>query len=81
MPAPVRLRGVTVETERLDPESRRTIHIDPQIVMRVSVGQESKFRAIDLSESEALALIEQTVTAITRARQRRADREKRATRD
>lgn len=76
MPAPVRLRGVTVETERLSAD-RRTLPIEPQIVMRVQVGAEAKFRIIELSEDEAIALATDTLTAVRRARERRAARKAR----
>jgi hypothetical protein len=76
MPAPIRLRGVAVERDRLD-EHRRTVQIEPQIVLRVSVGKDPKFRVVDLTEDEALALAQDTIAAVTRAREIRADREAR----
>jgi hypothetical protein len=72
---PLTYHGISVESDRLDRETRRREQIPAQAVLRVSNGK--TIRDIPLSDDELVALIEASGVALARVRKVRKVRAER----
>lgn len=71
----LRYGSVRVETERLDPETRRQVRIEPVIeLVLFPDSARGKLRAVPLTEDQALDLIGRVSDALIRVRKITRDR-------